>query len=130
VHAIDPTGAGDVFGSAMVLGTLSGWPLADRLAFGAICSALAVQQFGGSLAAPGLGDVLDWWRVVRSDTSKSSYSASLRRRYAFLDDLAPSAPVRDRRRAAATIARLSDLGATADEIPQDPTRPDDRGDHP
>jgi sugar/nucleoside kinase (ribokinase family) len=114
VHAIDPTGAGDVFGSAMVLGTLSGWPLADRLAFGAICSALAVQQFGGSLAAPGLGDVLDWWRVVRSDTSAGSYSASLRRRYAFLDDLAPSAPVRDRRRAAATIARLSDLGSAPD----------------
>jgi sugar/nucleoside kinase (ribokinase family) len=112
VEAIDPTGAGDVFGSAMVLGTLSGWPLADRLAFGAICSALAVQQFGGSLAAPGLGDVLDWWRVVRSDTSSGAYAASLRRRYAFLDDLAPSAPVRDRRRAAATIARLSDLGTT------------------
>ena len=112
VQAIDPTGAGDVFGSAMVLGTLSGWSLTDRLAFGAVCSALAVQQFGGSLAAPGLGDVLDWWRVVRSDTSSGAYAASLRRRYAFLDDLAPSAPVRDRRRAAATIARLSDLGTT------------------
>jgi alkylated DNA nucleotide flippase Atl1 len=74
-----------------------------------------VQQFGGSLAAPGLGDVLDWWRVVRSDTSSGSYSASLRRRYAFLDHLAPSRPVRDRRRAAATIARWSDLETTPDE---------------
>ena len=35
--------------------------------------------------------------------------------YAFLDDLTPSAPVRDRRRAAATIARWSDLGTTPDE---------------
>jgi hypothetical protein len=68
--------------------------------------------------------VLDWWRVVREDTGPGSYSASLRRRYAFLDDLAPSPPVRDRRRAAATIARLSDLGTT----PEDTLRP--RGDRP
>ena len=61
VPALDPTGAGDVFGASMVVGTLSGWPLADRLAFAALCSALAVQQFGGSLAAPGWGDIADWW---------------------------------------------------------------------
>lgn len=111
VKAIDPTGAGDVFATGLVLGTLSGWPLSERLAFGAVCSALAVQQFGGSLSAPGLGDVLDWWHAVRHDTGSSAYHSSLCRRYAFLDDLAPSSPVRDRRRAAATIARLSDLGA-------------------
>jgi len=110
--AIDPTGAGDVFSSGLVLGTLEGWPLADRLAFSAVCSALAVEQFGGSLAAPGLGDVLDWWHAVKADPQPGSYARSLRRRYAFLDGLNPSAPVRHRRRAAATIARLSDLGPT------------------
>jgi sugar/nucleoside kinase (ribokinase family) len=109
VSAIDPTGAGDVFSSGIVLGTLNGWPLVDRLAFAAVCSALAVEQFGGSLAAPGLGDVLDWWQGVKADAQSGAYGASLRRRYAFLDDLNPSAPVRHRRRAAATIARLSDL---------------------
>ena len=109
VTAIDPTGAGDVFGTAIVLGTLSDWPLAHRLAFGAVCSALAVEQFGGSLAAPGLGDVLDWWHRVKADTTTSAYARSLRRRYEFLDDLAPSSPVGQRRRAAATIARLADL---------------------
>ena len=36
VEAIDPTGAGDVFGAAITLGTLAGWPLADRLAFAAL----------------------------------------------------------------------------------------------
>ncbi|NUR06322.1 MAG: carbohydrate kinase family protein [Nocardioidaceae bacterium] len=112
VSAIDPTGAGDVFGTAIVLGTLNGWPLAHRLAFAAVCSGLAVQQFGGSLAAPGLGDVLDWWQQVKAQHEPGAYAASLRRRYAFLDDIRPSAPLRHRRRAAATIARLSDLDAS------------------
>ena len=110
--AIDPTGAGDVFSTGIVLGTLEGWPLAHRLAFAAVCSGLAVEQFGGSLAAPGLGDVLDWWHAVKEERQPGAYARSLRRRYAFLDDLNPSAPVRHRRRAAATIARLSDLEAS------------------
>jgi sugar/nucleoside kinase (ribokinase family) len=109
VSAIDPTGAGDVFAAGMILGTLSGWPLADRLSFAAVCASLAVQQFGGSLAAPGLGDVLDWWHSVRADDRGGAYLASLKRRYAFLDELAPAHPVNARRRAAATIARLSDV---------------------
>ena len=107
--AIDPTGAGDVFAAGMILGTLSGWPLEERLAFSALCSALAVQQFGGSLAAPGLGDIVDWWHAVRDDPCADSYQRSLRHRYAFLDEFTPTTPVAARRRAAATIARLSDL---------------------
>ncbi|WP_262425111.1 carbohydrate kinase family protein [Brachybacterium sp. Z12] len=47
VTAIDTTGAGDVFAAAMVLGTLASWPLDERLRFASLCSALAVQQFGG-----------------------------------------------------------------------------------
>ena len=109
VNAIDPTGAGDVFAAGLILGTLSGWPLRDRLAFAAVCSSLAVQQFGGSLAAPGLGDVLDWWHAVREESGSGSYLASLKRRYAFLDGLSPVSPVTARRRAAATIARLADV---------------------
>lgn len=109
VPAIDPTGAGDVFVSGLVLGTLNGWPLADRLALGALCSALAVQQFGGSLAAPGFGDVLDWWQEVRSAGGSGAYLTSLRRRYAFLDGLPVPPPDRERRWAAATIGRTRPL---------------------
>ena len=109
VPAIDTTGAGDVFSAGVVLGTLRCWPLADRLAFASICSALAVQQFGGSLAAPGLGDILDWWHGIRGDASDDAYHQSVRRRYSFLDDLAPASPLTARRRAAATIARLADV---------------------
>lgn len=109
VDALDATGAGDVFGAGMVLGTLAGWPLTDRLAFAGACSALSVQQFGGSLAAPGWGDLADWWHAVRDCDSTDAYHASLRRRYAFLDGVVPSSPPGAVRRAAATIARQSDL---------------------
>ncbi len=112
VTALDPTGAGDVFGAGLVLGTLSGWPLADRLAFAGVCSALAVQQFGGSLAAPGWGDIADWWHDVRAAAGSSgAYIASLARRYAFLDKLVPSVPVGAVRRAGATMSRHADVGA-------------------
>ena len=109
VPAMDPTGAGDVFGASIVLGTLAGWPLQQRLAFAALCSSLSVQQFGGSLAAPGWGDIADWWTHRRASGDQSSYHQSLLRRYAFLDDLVPGIPLGAGRRATATIARHVDV---------------------
>ncbi|MEU0571950.1 PfkB family carbohydrate kinase [Nonomuraea sp. NPDC005983] len=110
VRALDPTGAGDVFGAGFVLGTLCRWPLTDRLAFAGLCAALAVQQFGGSLAAPGWGDIADWWHEVREAGGHGgAYADSLARRYSFLDRLVPTVPVGAVRRAAATIARYADL---------------------
>jgi sugar/nucleoside kinase (ribokinase family) len=109
VTALDPTGAGDVFCASMVLGTLSGWTLQHRLAFASACASLAVQQFGGSLAAPGWGDIADWWHGVRDRGSSDAFHASLVRRYGFLDELVPTVPVGAVRRAAATIARYADV---------------------
>jgi hypothetical protein len=83
---------------------LAGWPLTQRLAFAACCSALAVQHFGGSLAAPGWGDVADWWAA----TTRSG-DADLIERYRFLSAVLPEGPVAAVRRAAATIARHSDV---------------------
>ncbi|GAA1379545.1 carbohydrate kinase family protein [Luteococcus sanguinis] len=114
VRAVDPTGAGDVFCAALVLGSLAGWPLDQRLAFSALCSSLSVQQVGGSLAAPGWGDIADWWHKVRDGKDERICSlprtlvASMRRRYEFLDDLVATVPSGAVRRAAATIAQLSD----------------------
>lgn len=109
VRAIDATGAGDVFGAAVTLGTLAGWPLADRLAFAALCSALAVQQVGGSLAAPGWGDIAEWWQQVRDGSGlPDAYRSAVRRRYAFLQEIVPETPPGAVHRAAATIARHSD----------------------
>ncbi|MFF9348277.1 carbohydrate kinase family protein [Streptomyces sp. NPDC014734] len=88
VEALDPTGAGDVFVAGFVTGTLADWPLADRLAFAGLTAALSVQEFGGSLSAPGWDEIAAWWQRVRTLTGQDP--AALQR-YAFLDDLLPAA---------------------------------------
>jgi sugar/nucleoside kinase (ribokinase family) len=102
VEALDPTGAGDVFVAGFVTGTLAAWPLADRLAFAGLTAALSVQEFGGSLSAPGWSEIAAWWRRVQSVPGQDP--AALRR-YAFLADLVPAESVQPwpRRRAVPTI---------------------------
>lgn len=109
VREVDATGVGDVFAAAMLVGTLAGWRLADRMSFASLAAALALQQYGGSLAAPGWGDIADWWTGLCSDATDDAYHRSLRRRYAFLDDIVPRVPVTACRRATATIARRADV---------------------
>ncbi|UFU04099.1 PfkB family carbohydrate kinase [Ruania suaedae] len=117
VEAIDPTGAGDVFAAALVLGTVREWPLTKRLRFAALCSSLAVQQFGGSLAAPGWGDIADWWRQVRhradsgDDDARETADA-----YSFLPDCLAGVTTRRVRRAEATIARFSDADLASPDV--------------
>ncbi|WP_350348197.1 PfkB family carbohydrate kinase [Agromyces sp. G08B096] len=101
----DATGAGDVFGAALVLGTLRDWALPDRLSFAALCAALAVEQPGGALAAPGWGDLADWRSRVRA-----AGDAELAARFAFLDE-APD-ETSGRRRAEFTLP-FAEYGATA-----------------
>jgi sugar/nucleoside kinase (ribokinase family) len=113
VEALDPTGAGDVFGAGFVTGTLAGWSLPRRLAFANLVAALSVQHFGGSLSAPGWGDIGDWWRATRQRAAHhhaDSTEAELARQYGFLDEVIPAGPMDSVRRATATIARLSDAG--------------------
>ncbi|KOV26258.1 sugar kinase [Streptomyces sp. XY152] len=102
VEALDPTGAGDVFVAGFVTGTLAGWPLADRLAFAGLTAALSVQEFGGSLSAPGWTEIGAWWRKVRSVEGQEP---SALRRYEFLTGLIPGELVRPwpLRRAVPTI---------------------------
>jgi sugar/nucleoside kinase (ribokinase family) len=106
VTAYDPTGAGDCFGAAFVVGCLARWPLGDRLRFANLCAALAVQEVGGSLAAPGWGDIADWWN--RANARPERRGSQWLRRYAFLADIVRDVPPEAMRRAAATIAHLSD----------------------
>ncbi|MFJ2816319.1 carbohydrate kinase family protein [Streptomyces sp. NPDC091279] len=102
VEALDPTGAGDVFVAGFVTGTLADWPLADRLAFAGLTAALSVQEFGGSLSAPGWSEITAWWRRVQSLESQAPTPL---RRYAFLESLLPHDPSRPwpLRRAVPTI---------------------------
>ncbi|MEN8650519.1 PfkB family carbohydrate kinase [Streptomyces sp. 21So2-11] len=88
VEALDPTGAGDVFVAGFVTGTLAGWPLADRLAFAGLTAALSVQEFGGSLSAPGWWEIAAWWRQVQACDAPDPQAL---RRYAFLEGLLPAA---------------------------------------
>lgn len=110
VTAIDPTGAGDVFLASFVSGTLEGWPLTQRLRFASLCAALACQQFGGSLAAPGIGDLHDWWRDVRAARDAGVPDAEQRHAdYGFLERVLPARPDRVARRAEATFALDADV---------------------
>ncbi|MEV5610220.1 PfkB family carbohydrate kinase [Streptomyces sp. NPDC052225] len=88
VAALDPTGAGDVFVAGFVTGTLADWPLADRLAFAGLTAALSVQEFGGSLSAPGWSEVAAWWRQIQAYDDQDPAALD---RYAFLDPLLPDA---------------------------------------
>lgn len=99
VEAIDPTGAGDVFGSAFLVGTLAGWPLADRLRFANLCGALSVQHFGGSLAAPGWGEIMSWFRENLDEIRPGETLSA----YGFLMDLLPDITLDPVRRAGATL---------------------------
>ncbi len=108
VKAWDPTGAGDCFSAAFVTGTLVGWSLADRLGFANLCAALSVQEVGGSLAAPGWGDIADWWH--RANTERAGIRKQWLRRYAFLEDIVRDVPPEAVRRASATIAHQADAG--------------------
>lgn len=112
VNAHDPTGAGDVFGAGFVLGTLRGWPLRQRLAFANLCAALSVQYVGGSLAAPGWGDIIDWLaRTQAKAAGGSAHAAELTATYGFVTDVLPETGRISVRRARATIARASDAEA-------------------
>lgn len=106
VDSVDPTGAGDVFAAAIVAGTLHGWPLEQRLLFAALCSSLAVQHFGGSLASPGWGDIADWWEAARRESDRNEFAALIAARYGFLDDLLPLVSRDAVRRAEATFGLL------------------------
>ncbi len=111
VDAIDPTGAGDVFAASCLLGTLAGWPLGQRLRLASLSSSLAVQQFGGSLAAPGWGDLSDWWRCAKERAASGDAAAvELRSHYGFMDDIVPKHAVQGVRRAQGTFASASDAG--------------------
>lgn len=110
VAAIDATGAGDVFLAAFAAADVWGLALEEAVAFATLCAALAVKQFGGSLAAPGIGDLHDWWEdVQREEQAAVPGAGELRARYAFLTDVLPSHPGAVARRAEATFALDSDL---------------------
>lgn len=57
VPCVDTTGAGDSFHAGYILGLLKGWPMPERLRFGAACAALKCTRPGARTGAPKLVDV-------------------------------------------------------------------------
>ena len=58
VTEVDPTGAGDCYGAAFVVGLLSGWELARVARFANIVGGLAVTRQGPMEGAPLLSEAL------------------------------------------------------------------------
>jgi sulfofructose kinase len=57
VHAVDTTGAGDVFRAGFVYGLLAGWPTLDVLKFANAAAAVSCTRLGAMGSAPTLADV-------------------------------------------------------------------------
>jgi sugar/nucleoside kinase (ribokinase family) len=58
VHAVDTTGAGDIFHGALAFGLIEGKPLSDALRLATVAAGLSVQQWGGRPSVPELSTVL------------------------------------------------------------------------
>lgn len=79
VTVLDPTGAGDIFGAALVVATLAGLPLAERLRFANLAAALSVRRVGAAVSAPTWADLARWWQEATDPDT--------RRDHAFISDL-------------------------------------------
>ncbi|GBD27210.1 Sulfofructose kinase [bacterium HR30] len=59
VHAVDSTGAGDVFHAGCIYGVLLGWPPEQTLRFAAAASALKCRAIGGRPGIPTASEALE-----------------------------------------------------------------------
>jgi hypothetical protein len=107
VTAVDPTGAGDVFGAGLVFGTLAGWPLADRLKFANLCAGLSVRHLSGSLGAP-------CWAEIAAFGESAEVPEDVLNGYSFVVPYIPEAVNDEVTRAEPTLRELrnSAPGAT------------------
>lgn len=71
VDAVDPTGAGDVFGAALTWCALQEFPLRESLSVASLAAACSVQAFGGSLSAPSLEQIRN---LIQSIELPSQYA--------------------------------------------------------
>ena len=67
VHAVDTTGAGDVFRGSFIYGYLQGWPLEDTMRFASAAAAVSCTRLGAMASVPSREEVELCVRVA--DTS-------------------------------------------------------------
>jgi len=63
INEVDPTGAGDVFDAAFVVGMLKGWPLQKILEFANAAGAIKVTKFGPMEGPENINEVLEFIRL-------------------------------------------------------------------
>jgi len=68
VHAVDTTGAGDVFRAGFVYGALAGWPTIDILRFANAAAAVSCTRLGAISAIPKLAEVEQLLQMARTES--------------------------------------------------------------
>jgi sugar/nucleoside kinase (ribokinase family) len=86
VDVRDTTGAGDVFLASFARAEQSSLPLADCVAFAALCSGLSVTKMSGSFGAPTLDEIEAWQQNLSERHRETGLATDLSDRYAFLSD--------------------------------------------
>jgi len=87
VHAVDTTGAGDVFLSGLMAGLAASCSPRETLVLGCVAAAMSTERIGSSLSAP-CSDEIGWWYRSQSATATEEFRAT----YGFLDSLFPRNP--------------------------------------
>jgi sugar/nucleoside kinase (ribokinase family) len=67
VMAVDATGAGDSFVSALMHGSLIGGSLRERLRYALLAAGLTVERLGGSNASPRVDEIVTWSQLHASE---------------------------------------------------------------
>jgi sugar/nucleoside kinase (ribokinase family) len=68
VHAVDTTGAGDVFRAGFVYGALAGWPTLEILRFANAAAAVSCTRLGAISAIPTRAEVEQLLRTARAQS--------------------------------------------------------------
>ena len=93
VHALDATGAGDVFNGALAVALAEGRPLLEAARFGSAAAAISVTRFGAQPSAPTRREI-----ASRARHGKGSATDMIKHRFSH---------------SAATLALIVSLGALA-----------------
>jgi sulfofructose kinase len=60
IHAVDTTGAGDVYHGAYIYGVLHGWTMAECMRFASIAAAMKCREVGARKGIPTLAEILSF----------------------------------------------------------------------
>jgi len=71
IHAVDTTGAGDVFHGGYIYGLLQGWDIKVTVLFASALAAMKCLEIGGRSGIPILKEVMDFLHMHGLSISKN-----------------------------------------------------------